>query len=85
MNNEQLTSFLRQGLFALSGYLGVEGAIGSEWTNLVIGVIIFAATSAWAIWTRSDKQIVATAAAKVPVSATAQAEVGIETPVKPKA
>jgi arginine exporter protein ArgO len=86
MNKEMIASLLRQVIFIVAGYMGL-GSFFENNPDLVtagISFIVIVATSVWATWTRTDKQIVASAAEKVPVPATAQKEVGITEPVKPK-
>lgn len=83
MNTEQVGSLVRQLLFTLSGAFGGVSLIGEDWVNLIISACVTLATGVWAIWTRSDKQIVVSAASKVDVPASAQREAGIEQPLKP--
>jgi len=85
MNQEMLTSIIRQLLFVVFGALGFDAAVSDPLSvQAIASGLAIIATSVWALWTRRDKALVASAAAKVPVSDTAQKSVGIEQPVKPK-
>lgn len=83
MNTEQITSIIRQILLAVGGFVVGKGYVDQETMLQIVGALSVIIGSIWAIWTRSDKQIVASAAAKVPVSETSQEKVGIKDPVKP--
>lgn len=84
MNTEQITSIIRQILLAAGGFIVGKGWVDNETMLQIAGAASVILGSLWALWTRTDKNIVASAATKVPVSPTAQAEVGISDPVKPK-
>lgn len=83
MNVEQLLSFLRQILIFAGGFIVAKGWIDNETMIQIVGAVIAVITSYFAFKTRTTKNIVASAAAKVPVSDTAQKSVGITEPVKP--
>lgn len=83
MNTDQITSIIRQILLAVGGFVVGKGWVDNETMLQIAGALSVILGSVWALWTRTNKNIVASAAAKVPVSATSQAEVGINTPVKP--
>lgn len=84
MNTEQITSIIRQILLAAGGFAVGKGWVDNETMVQIVGAISVIIGSVWALRSRTDKSIVASAAAKVPVSASAQAEVGITEPVAPK-
>lgn len=84
MNTEQITSIIRQILLAVGGFVVGKGWVDNETMLQIAGALSVIIASVWAIYTRTDKNIVASAAAKVPVSASAQAEVGIQDPVQAK-
>lgn len=84
MNQEMLTSLLRQVLLVIGGWLGLDGLTGdANMLQALAGALAVIIASVWALWSRTDKNIVASAAAKVPVSDKAQKAVGIEKPVEP--
>lgn len=83
MNTEQITSIVRQILLAVGGFVVGKGYVDQETMLQIAGALSVIIGSVWAIWSRTDKSIVASAAAKVPVSETAQKSVGITAPVKP--
>jgi len=83
MNTEQITSIIRQVLLAVGGFVVGKGWVDNETMLQIAGALSVIIGSIWAIWSRTDKSIVASAAAKVPVSTAAQAEVGITAPIKP--
>lgn len=84
MNQEQVASIVRQILLAVGGFVVGKGWFDNETMIAVAGAISVLVGSVWAIWSRTDKNIVVSAATKVPVSETAQKAVGITEPVKPK-
>lgn len=83
MNSEQVLSLVRQILLAGGGFAVGKGWVDNETMIAVVGAILVLISSGWAFWERRDKAIVQAAAAKVPISDTAQKAVGIENPVKP--
>lgn len=84
MNREMLVSLVRQFLFVIGGALGFDALTGNEpMLTGIASALVVLGTSAWALWTRTDKNLVASAAAKVPVSDSAQKSVGITKPVSP--
>lgn len=83
MNSDQITSIIRQILLAVGGFVVGKGWVDNETMLQIAGALSVIIGSVWAIWTRTDKSIVASAAAKVPVPAASQKEVGISAPVKP--
>lgn len=85
MNKEMLVSLVRQMLFVVGGALGFEAFSSSNEPTItaIASALVILGTSAWALWTRTDKNIVAAAATKVPVSDVAQQSVGIEHPKSP--
>lgn len=84
MNQEQIASIVRQILLAVGGFFVGKGYFDTETMVAIAGAISVLIGSVWAIWSRTDKNIVASAAAKVPVSDTAQKAVGIPEPIKAK-
>lgn len=84
MNIQQVLSVVRQILLFVGGIAVGKGWVDNETMVQIVGALMALAGGAWAIYTRTDKAIVADAAAKVPVSETSQAKVGITDPVKPK-
>jgi hypothetical protein len=84
MNQEQLTSAIRQILLFAGGFVVAKGWIDNETLAVLAGAIATAAASIWAFKTRTKKSIVESAAAKVPVSVESQREAGITVPVAPK-
>lgn len=83
MNTEQIASIVRQILLAVGGFIVGKGWVDNETMVAVAGAISVLAGSVWALWSRTDKNIVASAAAKVAVPPASQQAVGIDTPVKP--
>ena len=83
MNTDQITSIIRQILLAVGGFVVGKGWVDNDTMIQIAGAVSVIAGSVWAIWTRSTKNIVASAAAKVPVASTSQAQVGITEPIKP--
>lgn len=83
MNTEQIASIVRQILLAVGGFIVGKGWVDNETMVQIAGALSVIVGSIWAIWSRSTKNIVASASAKVPVSDASQASVGIATPVKP--
>lgn len=83
MNSEQITSIVRQILLFVGGFAVSKGWVDSDTLIAIVGAIATLIASGWALWSRTDKNIVASAAAKVPVSDNAQASVGIAQPVSP--
>jgi len=83
MNMEQIASIVRQILLAVGGFIVGKGWVDNETMIQIAGAISVLIGSAWALWSRTDKNIVASAAAKVPVPASSQEQAGITTPVKP--
>lgn len=83
MNMEQITSIVRQILLAAGGFAVGKGWVDNTTMIQIVGALSILIGSAWAIWSRTDKSIVASAAAKVPVSDTSQKSVGIAVPVSP--
>ena len=84
MNSDQITSIIRQIMLALGGFFVGQGWVDHETMIQIAGALSILVASGWALWTRTNKNIVASAAAKVSVPVTSQAKVGIETPVSPK-
>ena len=84
MNNDQITSIVRQILLAVGGFFVGSGWVDNETMLQIAGALSVIVASVWALWTRTDKNIVASAAAKVNVPVSSQSKVGIETPVSPK-
>jgi multisubunit Na+/H+ antiporter MnhG subunit len=84
MNTDQITSIIRQILLAVGGFFVGKGYVDSETMAQIAGASTIIIGSIWALWSRTDKNVVASAAAKVPVSDTAQRSVGISDPVSPK-
>lgn len=78
MNSDQFASIVRQILLAVGGFVVGKGWFDNETLVQVAGAISILAGSAWALWSRTDKNIVASAAAKVEVPVRSQAEVGIK-------
>lgn len=83
MNTEQITSIVRQILLAVGGFVVGKGWVDNETMMQIAGALSVIVGSVWALWTRTKKNIVASAAAKVPVSASSQAEAGIAKPITP--
>lgn len=83
MNTDQITSIIRQVLLAVGGFVVGKGWVDNDTMIQLAGALSVIVGSIWAIWTRTDKNIVASAAAKVTVPAASQQAVGIDTPVKP--
>lgn len=83
MNMDIVWSLVRQVLLFGGGFIVAKGWTDSETMLAVVGALMTIATSVFATWSRTNKSIVASAAAKVPVSETAQKSVGIQEPVKP--
>jgi hypothetical protein len=84
MNAEQITSIIRQILLAVGGFVVGKGWVDNETMLQIAGALSVIIGSVWALWSRTDKRIVKDAAARVPVSETAQKSVGISDPVKPR-
>lgn len=83
MNKEQIASIVRQILLAVGGFVVGKGWIDNETMITIAGALSVVAGSVWALWSRTDKSIVTSAATKVPVSDTSQKAVGITEPVAP--
>ena len=84
MNQEQITSIIRQLLLVVGGYFGLDGLVNDPTTlQAIAGGLAVVIAGVWALWDRTDKSIVTSAAHKVPVSETSQEKVGIANPVKP--
>lgn len=84
MNTEQITSLVRQILLAAGGFVVGKGWVDNETMLQIVGAVSVLVASGWALWSRTDKQIVASAAAKVEVPAPSQREAGIEKLILPK-
>jgi len=87
MNSDQVGGAIRSLVIALGGFFAAFGLfanITAETWQTIGGAVAVVGGLVWSWWSNRDKAIVASAAAKVPVSATAQASVGIAEPVKPK-
>lgn len=83
MNSDQITSIVRQILLALGGFVVGKGWVDNETMVTIAGALSIIIASVWALWTRTDKQIVASAAAKVSVPVASQTSVGIDKPLSP--
>jgi hypothetical protein len=83
MNSEQIASFVRQILLAVGGFVVGKGWVDNETMIQIAGALSVLIGSVWAFWSRTNKNIVASAASKVSVPAASQQAVGIDTPVKP--
>lgn len=77
MNSEQITSIIRQILLAVGGFVVGKGWVDNETMLQIAGALSVIIGSVWAVWSRTDKNIVAAAAAKVDVPVKSQREVGI--------
>lgn len=74
---------VRQILLAVGGFAVGKGWVDNETMIQIAGALSVLVGSVWALWSRTDKNIVASAASKVSVPATEQKSVGIVEPVKP--
>lgn len=83
MNAEQIASIVRQILIAVGGFAVGGGWVDNETMIQIAGAASILIGSVWALWSRTTKNIVASAAAKVPVTPAAQRSVGITAPVEP--
>jgi hypothetical protein len=63
MNQEQITSILRQVLFVLAGGLVTHGYVDAATLQTIIGALIVLGTSGWAIYIRRNHGLIASAAA----------------------
>lgn len=84
MNNEQFASIVRQILLAAGGFAVSKGWTDNETMVQIVGGLSIVIAGAWALWSRRDKAIVASAAAKVDVPAASQREAGIKQVITPK-
>lgn len=84
MNQEQIISIVRQILLAVGGFLVGKGYFDSETMVALAGAISVVIGSVWAIFSRTDKAIVQSAATKVVVAPDQQVAVGISDPKLPK-
>lgn len=78
MNSEQIASIVRQILLAVGGFVVGKGWVDNETMLAIAGALSVLIASIWALWSRTDKNIVASAAAKVSVPVASQKEVGIK-------
>ena len=62
MNQEQITSILRQILLVLGGSLVTKGYIDAATLNSIIGAVLILGGSFWAIYSRRQAGILASAA-----------------------
>ena len=85
MNHEQILSLVRQLLLFAGGFVVAMGWLDEQTMLAIAGAAATIIASVWALWTRTNKSLVAQAATIVPVSDASQAKVGIEIPVKPAA
>ena len=83
MNTDQITSIVRQILLAVGGFVVGKGWVDNETMMQIAGALSVIVGSVWALWSRTDKSIVASAAAKVEVPPSSQREAGITVPVSP--
>jgi hypothetical protein len=83
MNSDQIVSIIRQILLAVGGFVVGKGWVDNDTMIQIAGALSVLVGSVWAIWSRTNKNIVASAAAKVPVPATSQQAAGISVPVQP--
>lgn len=88
MNADQISGFVRSLVLALGGLLagfGLFANVSADTWTTIGGAAAAVAGVVWSWWVNRNKAIVQSAAAIVPVSAAAQASVGIETKIEPKA
>jgi hypothetical protein len=62
MNQDQITSLLRQILFVAAGGLVTKGYVDAATLQTIIGALVILGTSGWAIYTRRDHGLIASAA-----------------------
>ena len=62
MNQEQLTSIIRQLLLTVGGGLVTKGFLDDGTLQLVVGAVMAVGAAAWAIYTRRNNGLVASAA-----------------------
>lgn len=63
MNQEQITSLIRQALLFAGGVLVSRGYVDSETMLAIVGAVLTIGASAWAIYSRRTAGLVASAAA----------------------
>lgn len=68
MNFEQVVSILRQAMLFLGGYLVTKGWTDNGTLQTIVGAVITLGSSGWAIYTRRNTGLVASAAAVPEVS-----------------
>ena len=68
MNQDQITSIVRQVLLAVGGGLVTKGYVDSGTMTAIVGSLAILAGSAWAIYTRRTAGLIASAAAQSQVS-----------------
>lgn len=83
MNTDQITSIIRQILLAVGGFIVGKGWVDNETMMQIAGAVSVIIGSVWAIWTRTTKNIVASAAAKVDIPAVSQQDAGIDKKISP--
>ena len=83
MNTDQITSIIRQILLAVGGFIVGKGWVDNETMMQIAGAVSVIIGSIWANWSRTNQNIVASAAAKVEIPAASQQTVGIDTKIKP--